>query len=180
MSGHNKWSQIKQKKGAEDAKRSKLFSMLVRQITIEAKRAGGNREDPGLKGAVTRAKEANMPNDNIERAISKATSAGAESFENVIYEAFGPGGVAIVIEGITDNKNRTTPEIKHLLSKQGLALGGQGSAMWAFEKITGELKPKSTISLAENDKKKLTEIIENLEEHDDIKNVVTNAGQNQK
>jgi len=121
-----------------------------------------------------------MPNDNIERAISKATSAGAESFENVIYEAFGPGGVAIVIEGITDNKNRTTPEIKHLLSKQGLALGGQGSAMWAFEKIAGELKPKSTISLAENDKKKLTEIIENLEEHDDIKNVVTNAGQNQK
>ncbi|OHA60483.1 MAG: hypothetical protein A2556_01660 [Candidatus Vogelbacteria bacterium RIFOXYD2_FULL_44_9] len=175
MSGHNKWSQIKVKKGAEDAKRSKLFSMLVRQITIEAKRAGGKREDPGLKGAVSRAQEANMPKDNIERAIAKATGVGAESFENVTYEAFGPGGVAIVIEGITDNKNRTTPEIKHLLSKQGLALGGQGSALWAFDRVNGELQPKSTTTVSENDGTRLTEIIEQLEDHPDVKNVITNA-----
>jgi len=175
MSGHNKWSQIKVKKGAEDAKRSKLFSMLVRQITIEAKRAGGKREDPGLKGAVSRAQEANMPKDNIERAIAKATGVGAESFENVTYEAFGPGGVAIVIEGITDNKNRTTPEIKHLLSKQGLALGGQGSALWAFDRVNGELQPKSTTPLSAEDQKKLEQIVESLEEHTDIKAVITNS-----
>jgi YebC/PmpR family DNA-binding regulatory protein len=175
MSGHNKWSQIKVKKGAEDAKRSKLFSMLVRQITIEAKRSNGNREDPGLKGAISRAQEANMPKDNIERAIAKATGANAESFENVIYEAFGPGGVAIIIEGITDNKNRTTPEIKHLLSKQGLALGGQGSALWAFERVDGELKAKTTVSISDNDEQKLAEIVETLEDHEDIKNVITNV-----
>ncbi|MFA6416253.1 MAG: YebC/PmpR family DNA-binding transcriptional regulator [Candidatus Paceibacterota bacterium] len=175
MSGHNKWSQIKVKKGAEDAKRSKLFSMLVRQITIEAKRALGNREDPGLKGAMSRAQDANMPKDNIERAITKATGSGAESFENMTYEAFGPGGVAIVIEAITDNKNRTTPEIKHLLSKQGLALGGQGSAMWAFDRINGELQPKSTVAITEEDGLKLAEILDQLEDHPDIKNVITNA-----
>lgn len=174
MSGHNKWSQIKHKKGAEDAKRSKLFSMLVRAITIEAKRCGGDRNDPGLKMAVQRAKDANMPADNIERAIQKAIGAGAESFEEVTYEVFGPGGVALIIVGLTDNKNRTTPEIKHLLSKQGLALGSAGSASWAFDKIDGGYQAKNTIPLSKNDSEKLAEIIEVLESHDDIKLVYTN------
>lgn len=175
MSGHNKWSQIKQKKGVEDAKRSKLFSMLVRQITIEAKRADGKKEDPGLKNAITRAREANMPSDNIDRAINKALGNNAETFENVIYEAFGPGGVALIIEGITDNKNRTTPEIKHILSENNLTLGGRGSALWAFDRIEGELQPKTTIQLSETDNQKLIEIVNTLNDHPDVKNVINNA-----
>lgn len=134
MSGHNKWSQIKHKKGAEDAKRSKLFSMLVRTITVEAKNANGNREAPSLKSAISRAKIANMPADNIERAIERGFGAGADNFEEVTYEAYGPGGVALIIIGLTDNKNRTTPEIKHLLSQHGANLGTQGSTLWAFKK----------------------------------------------
>jgi YebC/PmpR family DNA-binding regulatory protein len=175
MSGHNKWSQIKTKKGATDAKRSKLFSMLVKTITVEAKRAAGDRNDPGLKAAVTRAKEANMPLDNIERAILKATGAGADSYESVIYETYGPGGVAIIIEGLTDNKNRTTPEIKHLLSEIGLSLGSSGSALWAFSHHNGQFSPQTKIDLSPSDAEKLSDLVEKIEEHDDVKNVITNA-----
>lgn len=170
MSGHNKWSQIKNKKGAADAKRSKLFSMLVRGIIMEAKKAGGNREAPGLKAAVVRAKEANMPLDNVERAITKGFGGGAESFEEVIYEAYGPAGVALVIIGVTDNKNRTTPEIKHLLSEHGGNLGGAGSTMWAFTKDSdGNLIPQNQIPLSPEDKEKLEVLLEALNNHEDIK-----------
>ena len=175
MSGHSKWANIQVRKGTQDKKRANLFSKLTRNIILAAR--GGSDLDTNfkLRLAVEKAKESNVPKDNIERAIAKATGVGAESFENVTYEAFGPGGVAIVIEGITDNKNRTTPEIKHLLSKQGLALGGQGSALWAFDRVNGELQPKSTTTVSENDGTRLTEIIEQLEDHPDVKNVITNA-----
>ena len=175
MSGHNKWTQIKHKKGAEDAKRSKLFSMLVRTITIEAKLAGGNREAPSLKAAVARAKAANMPLDNIERAVEKGFGAGADSFEEVIYETYGPGGVAILIIGLTDNKNRTTPEIKHILSKQGLSLSPQGSTQWAFVKKEDEWQAQNPVPLATTDQNKLQELLEVLNEHEDVKNVFHNA-----
>ncbi len=176
MSGHNKWSQIKNKKGATDAKRSKLFSMLVRMITMEAKKAGGNKEAPSLKAAVVRAKEANMPLDNIERAVAKGFGGGAENFEEVMYEAYGPAGVALIITGVTDNKNRTTPEIKHILSNHGGSLGGQGSTMWAFTKDEeGDFISQNPVPLSEGDEEKLTGLIEEIEGHEDIKNIYHNA-----
>ncbi|MEI6494580.1 MAG: YebC/PmpR family DNA-binding transcriptional regulator [bacterium] len=176
MSGHNKWSQIKEKKGKEDAKKSKLFSMYARQITIESKQAKGDRSLPGLRAAIDRSKAVNMPNDVIDRAVAKGAGAGAESFEEVMYECFGPGGVAIIIEGITDNKNRTTPEIKHLLSQFGGSLGTQGSAAWAFAKNNeGAYVPNAVIPLSDEDLEKLSSLVEKLEDHDDIKNVYTNA-----
>lgn len=176
MSGHNKWSQIKNKKGATDAKRSKLFSMLVRTITMEAKKAGGNKEAPSLKAAITRAKEANMPLDNIERAIQRGFGGEGENFEEVIYEAYGPAGVALVIVGVTDNKNRTTPEIKHLLSQTGGNLGGGGSTTWAFIKQNdGKFVAQNQITLSDTNKDKLLNLIETLEGHEDIK-VVYHTG----
>ena len=177
MSGHNKWSQIKNKKGATDAKRSKLFSMLVRGLIMEAKKAGGNREAPSLKAAITRAKEANMPIDNIERAVTRGFGGGAESFEEVIYEAYGPAGIALIIVGVTDNKNRTTPEIKHLLAQNGGNLGGAGSTTWAFAKqADGNFVAQNLIPLSTDEEKdKILNLIEKLEEHEDIKTVYHNA-----
>ncbi len=176
MSGHNKWSQIKVKKGAEDAKRSKLFSMLVRGITMEAKKAGGNREAPGLKAAIQRAKDANMPLDNVERAIQKGFGSEGDNFEEVIYEAYGPAGVALIIVGVTDNKNRTTPEIKHLLSQKGTTLGGAGSTTWAFiRQNDGNFVAQNQVPLIDTDKEKLLELIETLEEHEDIKTIYHTA-----
>jgi YebC/PmpR family DNA-binding regulatory protein len=176
MSGHNKWSQIKNKKGVVDAKRSKLFSMLVRTITMEAKNAGGNREAPGLKATIVRAKAANMPIDNIERAIIKGFGGGSENFEEVIYEAYGPAGVALIITGVTDNKNRTTPEIKHILSNHGGSLGAQGSTMWAFTKNEeGDYLPQNPLPLSGEDQGKLIRLVEEIEEHEDIKNIYHNA-----
>ncbi len=176
MSGHNKWSQIKVKKGAEDAKRSKLFSMLVRGITMEAKKSDGNREMASLKSAVQRAKDANMPLDNIERAIQKGFGGGTESFEEIIYEAYGPAGVALVIVGVTDNKNRTTPEIKHLLLQNGGNLGGIGSTIWAFLKQNdGNFIPQNKLSLPPEEKDKLNKLLEKLDEHEDVKIIYHNA-----
>jgi YebC/PmpR family DNA-binding regulatory protein len=176
MSGHNKWSQIKNKKGVTDAKRSKLFSMLVKTITLEAKKAGGNSGAPGLKAAIARGKEANMPLNNIERAIQKGFGSGADNFEEVIYEAYGPAGTALIIVGITDNKNRTTPEIKHLLSQLGGHLDSAGSTLWAFIKqMDGNFTPQNKLTLADNDKEKLNNLLDTLNEHEDIKIIYHNA-----
>src|SRR5439155_1663333 len=128
MSGHNKWSQIKHQKGKTDAKKSQVFSKFAKLITEEARKAKGNRESAGLKTAIERARAANMPSDNIDRAISKAVGAGAQALESATYEAYGPGGCALMIEALTDNKNRTAQEIKHLLSENGVSLAAMGSA----------------------------------------------------
>ncbi|MEK7175456.1 MAG: YebC/PmpR family DNA-binding transcriptional regulator, partial [Patescibacteria group bacterium] len=119
MSGHSKWSTIKHKKELTDAKKSKIFSKLVRFISVEAKLAGG-KESPGLRAAIEKAKKVNMPAENIERAIKKANESSA-NMENISYEAYGPGGVGIIIETLTDNKNRTAQDIKFILSKNNLA-----------------------------------------------------------
>lgn len=175
MAGHNKWSKIKHKKGAEDAKRSKIFSMLVKTITVEAKKAGGDKNHPNLRAAIDRAKAANMPSDNIDRAVQKGFSKDSDNLEEVVYEAYGPGGTAFIIEGITDNKNRTTAEIKHLLSKNGSSLGTQGSALWAFSKTNDGWEATAIIPLETKDKNGVKNLIEILEEHDDIKNIYTNG-----
>ena len=174
MSGHNKWSKIKHKKASTDARKSKVFSKLVRFITVEAKKAKGDRNSPGLRVAIDKARAENMPADNIERAIDKA-SASSEELEPVVYEAYGPGGVAIIIEGYTDNKNRTVQEIKHILSKNSGSFAAQGAAMWAFQKIDGKLEPTTTVDLSDEDIEQLATIVDELEEQDDVSEVYTNA-----
>lgn len=175
MSGHNKWSQIKEKKGKEDAKKSKIFSWHAKNIALEAKKSGGDKNAPGLRAATERARADNVPNDNIERAIEKGLGINGANLEAVSYEAFGPGGVALIIEGITDNKNRTTPEIKHLLSNLGGNLGTQGSASWAFEKMESGWEAKNTLSLSPGEQEKLLTLIQEIESRDDIERVYHNA-----
>jgi YebC/PmpR family DNA-binding regulatory protein len=175
MAGHSKWAQIKRQKGKTDAAKSAVFGKLARRITIEAKKAGGNIAAAGLRAAMEKAREMNMPKENMERAIAKATSAEAGSLESVVYETYGPGGAALLIEALTDSKNRTSAEIKHLLSEQGLALAAPGSASWAFEKTAEGYAPKTTVPLSPEDDAKLMTIMEKIDAHDDVEEVYTNA-----
>jgi YebC/PmpR family DNA-binding regulatory protein len=161
MSGHSKWSQIKRQKGVTDAAKSRTFSRFARLITIEAKKANGNVSSPGLVSAIERAKAANMPKENIERAISKGNSKDASELENVAYEFYGPGGSAVIVSALTDNRNRTTQEVKHLLSKNGYELGTPGSALWAFTKTPdGHYAPNEPLmDVAGEDEAKLAQIL---------------------
>jgi YebC/PmpR family DNA-binding regulatory protein len=137
MSGHSKWSSIKHKKGAADAKRGKLFTKLTRAIQVAAREGGGDAEgNPSLALAIQRARDASMPKDNIERAVAKGSGADqdAEAFESVTYEGYGPGGVAILVETLTDNRNRTGSEVRHMFSRHNGSLGEPGSVAWIFEK----------------------------------------------
>jgi YebC/PmpR family DNA-binding regulatory protein len=137
MAGHSKWAGIKHKKAIVDARRGKLWTKLARAITVAAKEGGGDvKGNPALALAVQKAKDASMPKDNIQRAIDKGTGAGgdAENYEAVVYEGYGPGGVALLIEAMTDNRNRTGAEVRHLLSKHGGNLGEPGSVSYLFDK----------------------------------------------
>lgn len=174
MSGHNKWSQIKRQKGAEDTKRSRRFSILARVITIEAKRANGDRRAVGLKTAIDKARAENVPNENIERAIKNALGDESAILEAVRYEAYGPGGAALIIEGITDNKNRTAQEIKHLLTESGGSLTAVGGASWAFTQTApGFWQAKTERAIPAEDQIKLQSLIEALRGHDDVATVST-------
>lgn len=175
MSGHNKWSKIKHKKAVTDARKSKVFGKLTKLIASESKEAGGDVNSPGLRLAIERAKKENMPLSNIERAVAKGKAGEGESMESVVYETYGPSGVAIIIEGLTDNNNRTSAEIKHLLLQYDTSLAAQGSAMWAFAKENNELVPSTKVSLSDEDIEKLEKLVDALEEHDDVQNVYTNA-----
>jgi YebC/PmpR family DNA-binding regulatory protein len=137
MAGHSKWAGIKHKKAIVDARRGKLWTKLARGITVAAKEGGGDvKGNPSLALAVQKAKDASMPKDNIQRAIDKGTGAGAdaENYEAVVYEGYGPGGVALLIEAMTDNRNRTGAEMRHVLSKHGGNLGEPGSVAYLFDK----------------------------------------------
>ena len=142
MSGHSKWSTIKRKKGAVDAKRGAVFTQVSKDIVLSARESGGDPEmNPALRLAIKKAKAANMPSANIERAINKGTgNLPGVKYENYVYEGYGPGGVAIMMEVMTDNKNRTVPDIRHIMSKNGGNLGESGCVNWMFEK-------KGTITL---------------------------------
>ena len=142
MSGHSKWSTIKRKKGAADAKRGAVFTQVSKDIALSARESGGDPEmNPALRLAIKKAKTANMPLANIERAINKGTgNLPGVKYENYVYEGYGPGGVAIMMEVMTDNKNRTVPDIRHIMSKNGGNLGESGCVNWMFEK-------KGTITL---------------------------------
>jgi YebC/PmpR family DNA-binding regulatory protein len=135
MSGHSKWSTIKRKKGAEDAKRGKIFTRLARDITMAAREGGGDENsNPKLKLAILKAKASNMPKDNIERAIQRGTGgAGGDDLEEISYEGYGPDGVAYMVSVLTDNKNRTLAEIKHAFSRAGGSLASAGSVAWQFD-----------------------------------------------
>jgi YebC/PmpR family DNA-binding regulatory protein len=137
MSGHSKWSSIKHKKAIVDSRRGAAFTKLARAITVAAREGGGEVEsNAGLATAVQKARDASMPKDNIERAIAKGTGADADAdaIENVLYEGYGPGGVALLIEALTDNRNRTSADVRHLLGKHGGSLGEPGSVAYLFDK----------------------------------------------
>jgi len=145
MSGHSHWARIKRKKGANDAKRGKLWSKLARQITIAAKSGSNPNDNLSLRYAIDKAKEANMPNDTIERAVKKGSGElGSVNYEDVTYEGYGPGGVAVMIQCLTDNRNRTAPEIKKIFETRGLSLGGPGCVGWLFSQ-------KGVITIAPGD-----------------------------
>ncbi|OGG47738.1 hypothetical protein A3D66_01710 [Candidatus Kaiserbacteria bacterium RIFCSPHIGHO2_02_FULL_50_9] len=175
MAGHSKWAQIKRKKEATDAKKSQIFSKFAKLIASESKKAKGDRSAPGLRLAIMRAKVVNMPNDNIDRAIEKGKGDGGTAMDEVLYEAYGPGGVAVLIVGLTDNRNRTAQEIKHLLSKNNLSLAAPGAASWAFTKTAEGYTPQTTLDLSDTDLAALETMVTALEEHDDVQEVFTNA-----
>ncbi len=148
MSGHSKWSTIKRKKGAADAKRGALFGKLSKAITIAAREGGGDPEmNPALALAVQRAKDGNMPNDNIQRAIDKGTGAGADAatIERITYEGYAPGGVAVMVEVLTDNRNRAASDVRYIFSKNGGKLGTSGSVSYLFERKGVILIPKNEV-----------------------------------
>ena len=159
MSGHSKWSTIKRKKGAADAKRGAIFTRISKDITLAAREGGEDPDtNPVLRLAIKNAKTANMPAANIERAINKGTgNLPGIKYENYIYEGYGPGGTAILMEVMTDNKNRTVPDIRHIMSKNGGNLGEQGCVNWMFEK-------KGTITASKNgiDEDSLLEMVLDL------------------
>jgi len=177
MSGHSKWSTIKHKKAASDSKKSQIFSKLAKLISIAARKGDDPSTNSELRVAVEKAKEVNMPSDNIDRAIKKgAGKLEGVSYEQARYESYGPGGSAIIIEVITDNTNRTVAEVKHILSKQGAKFAESGSVTWAFENIPGEgWKPKMTVPLSDEDKEKLENLIEALDDNDDVQDIFCNA-----
>jgi len=175
MSGHNKWSKIKHKKAASDAEKSRIFSKHSALITLEAKKAGGDLNSANLIAVIERAKKDSMPKENIDRAIAKGAGQDGAAWQEVVFEAFGPSGVAIIITAVTDNNNRTFQEIKHIFTKAGLQLGTPGSAAWAFTKQGNNFIPNSPISLSDTDGEKLADLIEKIEEQNDVQDIFTTA-----
>lgn len=195
MSGHSRWSQVKHKKAITDAKKGNLFSKMVREITIAAKtgssaiagrnaKAGAPNPEANirLKAAIERARSIGLPKDNIERAVAKASGQGdGAELSEFLYEASAPGGVAMLIEGITDNKNRTLNEIKHLLSKHDARLADPGSILWNFEKTWTEngghaYKSRSPLEMPEMPAS-LEALLDAISEHDDVQEVYTNIAE---
>jgi len=235
MSGHSKWATIKHKKAATDAKRGSLFTKLIKEITVAARNGGNPDTNPRLRVAIERAKESSMPADNIDRAVKKGTGQlEGVTYEDITLEGYGPGGVAIYVEGVSDNKNRTTAEVRTIFTKKGGNMAGAGSVAWMFEKkgyivvsksiieedklmsialeagaedmiIEDEnyaikttpqdyfkvkkaiddagiktedaeitLLPKSTVKLAGDDAKKVLDLVDSIEEHEDIQHVYAN------
>lgn len=171
--GHSKWAKTEVKKAAKDGKTSKIFGKLARAITMEAKRVNGDVHSPSLRALIDRARTVDMPKDNIDRAIKRATEPG-EAMERITYEAYGPGGVAMIIDSVTASRNKAAQEIRHILSEHGSALAAVGAASWAFEKTDGIWKPTTTVPLSDDDKTKLEALVDELEDNDEVEEVYTN------
>lgn len=183
MAGHSHWHSIKYKKEREDAARSKVFSKISREISVAARQGGADPHfNPKLRAAIERAKEFDVPLENIEKAIKRGTGelAGAK-LEEVILEAYGPGGIALIIEGITDNKNRTLSEIKQILNQNGGKLAGEGGVRWMFERKKNrerpEWVPKYEIELAEKERQAAEKLFEALDENDAVQEIYSNIKQ---
>ncbi len=174
MSGHSHWAGIKRKKEVTDKKRGKIFSKLSKAITAAVGSEPNPDFNPRLRTAVQKAKEASVPVENIERAIKKASEPGA-ALEELVIESYGPGGSAILIEAIADNKNRVIAEIKKILSDHGAKWAEQGSVRWAFEEKDGSVAPKFAQDLNAEDGEKLETLLEALDDNDDVQEVYTNA-----
>lgn len=175
MSGHSKWSTIKRKKGANDAKRGKIFTKLIKEITVAAKMGGGDPDgNPRLRAAITAAKSENMPKDNIERAIKKGTGdLDGAIYDEILYEGYGPGGVAVLVETMTDNKNRTVADVRHYFAKSGGNLGESGCVAWMFDK-----KGTIMVDSADQDEEELMDLAleagaEDIVEEDDSFQILT-------
>lgn len=174
MAGHSHWKQIKEQKGSTDKKRGQLFSKLLRAIAIAAREDTNPDFNPHLRAMIEKARQANVPNENIERAVRHAKEGG--SLEEVTLEAYGPGGTALLIKGATDNKNRTINDVKLILKEHDAKWAEPGSVRWAFDGASsGEWKAKFPQTLDEENKKKLGILIEALEAHDDIERVYHNT-----
>lgn len=174
MAGHNKWKQIKDKKAKTDGAKSKLYSKYSKLISAEAQKVKGDKSAPSLRALVERAKAENVTNDVIERAIKKASEPGA-ALESIVYESYGPGGCAIIIEALTSNKNKAAQEIKHILSDNGFSLAAPGSASWAFKREGVSWIPTTTVSLEDADIEALEKLVNELEENDEVQEVFTNV-----
>ena len=176
MSGHSHSKTIKHRKDAVDAKRGKIFSKISRLISVAAKEKGGDTEtNPKLKLAIEKAREANMPKENIERAIKRGTGQlKGVKMEEFMYEAYGPAGVALIIEGITDNKNRTLAEIKHILSRFGGKLANTGSVKYLFDKKDDDWLAKYPLEIDEKTKGQVGKLFKALDENEDIQKIYSN------
>lgn len=178
MAGHSKWANIKHKKAAVDAKRGKIFTKMSKLITIAVKESNGDRNAAKVIAAVDAAKKANVPKDNIERAIKNAADKDAGTMEEVVYEGYGPGGAGLMIVALTDNRNRTAQEVKHAFSKNGFALGAQGSVSWGFTRnaeMDFEPNPGTEVELSDEDIEKLENLVEMFEELEDVSDVYVNV-----
>ena len=176
MSGHSKWSTIKHKKAATDAKRGKIFGKLAKMISIAAREKGGDpTTNSSLRVAIETAQKENMPKENIERAIKRGTGEleGAK-LEEITLEIYGPEGTAIILEAITDNKNRTLSEVKKILSDHNAKLGEKGSARWAFDYKDNEWVAKFPMDIPRDQRGKLEKLFEALDEHDDVQEIYSN------
>lgn len=176
MAGHSHWAGIKHKKGVADQKRGKLFSKLLKAIAVAAKKESDPQFNPRLRTAIEKAKSSNVPLENIERAIKKASE--EKDLEEIIIEAYGPSGIALIIEAVTDNSNRTINEIKTALKDGGGKFAEPGSVRWAFEPPIGEnqeWKSKFPQKIEEEEKEKLQKLIAILEEHEDVQKIYTNV-----
>jgi len=173
MSGHSHWAGIKHKKEITDQKRAKVFSKLLKAISAAAKTEPNPDFNPRLRTAVATARAANVPADNIERAIKKA--AETKNLDDLVFEAYGPGGSAILVEALSDNRNRTVQEIKTILKEHNGKWAESGSVQWAFEKTPDGWTAKFPQDVPEGDKGQLIKLLESLEENDDVQDVYTNA-----
>jgi len=173
MSGHNKWSKIKNKKMVTDARKGKIYTKMAKVIAVEIKKANGDVNAANVQAAVKKAREYNVPNENIERALKKSDN--ATQMESIMYEAYGPGGVALMIEALTDNRNKAAGEVKHILTQNGSALAAPGSASWAFTKTPEGHIPNTMVQISEEDGAKLDKLIEELEDNDEVQEIYTNA-----
>ena len=174
MAGHNKWSQIKHKKAKTDGAKSKLYSKYSKLISAEAQQVKGDRNSPSLRALIERAKSEDVTNEVIERAIKKASEPGGV-LESITYEAYGPGGCALMIEALTTNKNKAAQEVKHILSENGFSLATPGSASWAFKREGTAWSPTSTMPLEDADIAALEKLVDELEANEEVQEVFTNV-----